>query len=126
MKTKDSPYKKVQKIWYDKLKKEGFEDIEDNTSGLLKEWDFNFFRNGFCQVKYECNKMYYYKAKEILTTHDFKSPIHKKIWGLHCDGISERAIVTQLGKYKKSWVPYIIAEIAKIEGLPRWSKRWGS
>jgi len=119
MKPKDQSYKKLEQLWYDKLKKEGFQDIENTKTDerLLKEWDFNFFRNQFNLIQYESTLGYYDQAKEILVSESFKSEIHKKVWELHCEGLSERSIAVRVKEYKKSMIHYIIANIAsKIKG----------
>lgn len=112
----DAKFKKLEKIWYDKLKAEGFEDIENihQEERRLKEWDFNFFRNQFVAVKYETTIKYYEQGRQILNSYEFKTEIHKKIWELHCEGIAERKIAQAVKIYKKSMVHVIIAEIAKM------------
>jgi hypothetical protein len=99
----DEEFKKLEKLWYDKLKSEGFEDIEHASSRNLKEWDLNFFRNQFCTIKYETSMEYYEKAKDLLLTFEFKNELHKKIWELHCMGLTEREIADKIQIYKKVW-----------------------
>jgi hypothetical protein len=115
MKIKDPSYKKLEKVWYDKLKGEGFEDIENTQTSdrMLKEWDFNFFRNQFNQVQYESTLEYYERANRLLSSFGFKNEVHRRIWELHCEGQSERKIASQLTKCKKSMVHYIISNIAQ-------------
>ena len=112
MKPKDPSYRETQKIWYAKLKKGGFKDIEDQN-GFLKEWDFNFFRNQFNSVEYEATLGYFAQAREILISYSFKNETHRKIWELHCEGLSERSIAFRIRKYKKSMIHYIIDHIAQ-------------
>lgn len=115
MSHKDEDFLKLQKIWYKKLESSGFNDIEDTRSDdrLLKEWDFNFFRNQFNQTVYEAKLIYYERAHSLLHTYEFKSPVHRQIWKLHCDGISERKIAEQVRYYKKSMVHYVIDQISR-------------
>jgi hypothetical protein len=113
MKIKDQAYKQMQQIWYDKLKEGGFQDIENNQTGLLKEWDKSFFRHGFNIIQYASTLNYYERAREMLFSYEFKNIYHKRIWTFHCDGLSERKIALKVRKYKKSMVHYIIAHIAK-------------
>ncbi len=115
--TRDKKFKRLEQTWYDKLKSEGFVDIENtkDRDRRLREWDFNFFRNKFVAVKYETTLAYYNQGRQILTTYSFKTEMHKRIWELHIEGRSERQIAVTLdGAYKKSMVHYIIAEIAKM------------
>jgi hypothetical protein len=113
MKQKDPKYKQVENHWYTVLKNEGFQDIEDSKTGMLKEWDFNFFRNQFNLIDYSTTVLYYEKAKQLLLFHPFKDDTHKTIWELHCDGLSERKIAQKVKKYKKSMVHYIISSLAR-------------
>lgn len=106
--------KRLEKIWYDRLKSTGFNDIEDTDVGLLKEWDTNFFRNRFVQVKFDATTEYYSCAHHILLHHEFKNENHKRVWELHCQGYSERKIAQMIKVYKKSMVHYVIAMIAKV------------
>lgn len=116
MKIKDPQYKKLEKVWYEKLKLTGFDDIEDTRTEqrMLKEWDFNFFRNQFNDIEYESTLGYYESAKHLLASYSFKDETHMKVWELHCEGLSERDIAGQVGKYKKSMVHYIICNISKV------------
>jgi len=108
-------FKKLEKIWYDKLKNEGFHDIESGREDrLLKEWSSNFFRNKFNQIKYESTVAYYDAARKILVSHKFKNAIQQKIWEMHTEGISEREIARTLKMYKKSMVHYVISQISKL------------
>jgi hypothetical protein len=104
-------FKVLQKYWYELLRDTGFKDIE-NTEGLLKEWDFNFFRMRFNAIQYEATKSYYDQARHLLHTFEFKNEMEKAIWELHCEGLSERKISQHLKKFRKSWVHVIIARIA--------------
>lgn len=113
LKPKDQRYKDLEKIWYDKLKQEGFQDAEDRNTGLLKEWDFNFFRNQFDPIQYSATLRYYEEARRLLLSYTFKDEGHKQVWELHCEGLSERTISSKISRYKKSMVHYIIAHIAK-------------
>lgn len=104
----------MEQLWYNKLKEEGFQDIEDTKTGMLKEWDsIQYFRHSLTPLKYESTLHYYALAKEMLSFYDFKNELHKKIWEHHSDGLSERKIALKIRKYKKSMIHYIIANIAK-------------
>jgi hypothetical protein len=102
--------KALQKVWYDKLAKDGFRDIEDGE--LLKEWDFNFFRMRFNLINYETKCQYYRAATHLLRNHSFADLNHKLVWELHCQGLSVRQIARELKIYQKSMVHLIIKRLA--------------
>jgi len=119
----DNPeFKNLQTLWYEKLQQTGFEDIE-NRSENLKQWNNNFFRNRFSPISYQQALLYYEKAMEFLLPQDIlcligirihfmiQNPVHKKIWELHSQGMTERKISAQIKVYKKSMVHYIISKI---------------
>lgn len=111
MKFWDKPeFKELQKVWYEKLADQDFKDIE--AGNFLKEWDSNFFRNNFNQIKYDCTVQYYKKGRELLLTYPFENPHQRQIWELHCDGLTIREIARQVKSYRKSMVHYVIEKIA--------------
>lgn len=85
--------KKLTTLWYEKLKEEGFSDIENTTHDLtpLRVWHSLKWANT-SDDKREATLLYYTKAKELLETHPFENEIHRRIWELHCDGFSKRKI----------------------------------
>jgi len=112
---KDPHFKKLQAVWYGKLKEEGFVDIEDNSLSdvPLKQWSFNFFRMNYVPEKYEALKSYYDRANLILRTFNFQNEGYRQVWELHCQGFSERDIAKKISIYKKSAVHKIIAKILR-------------
>ncbi len=108
----DDQFKKEQKLWYQIAQATGFKDIEDENQRYLKEWDSNFFRNQFNQIKYEATTEYYRAGSELLRSYPFKDEMHKRIWQLHLEGLSEREIARQVKRHKKSSVHKIISKIA--------------
>jgi hypothetical protein len=95
-KFKTKEFKQLHRAWMDKLKDEGFKDIEDVNSPLemLKTWDSMYFLDGaesFSEVE-----EYYQIARELLNTHDFDSAIEKIVWEFHSEGMSVRAIELKL------------------------------
>ena len=123
---RDEKLKELEKIWYQKLIDNGFEDIEvtSEPGRPLKEWDFNFCRvvkgegkNIDLPLKIASTRQYFIQARKLLDTHKFKNQDYKEIWALHCEGVTEREIAVRLKVYKKSMVHYVIKEIAK------WIKR---
>ena len=111
--------KKLQKIWYDKLAEEGFNDIEDTSTERrpLKNWDVNFFRNqGYEAIitKHTTTLDYFKHAEALLEKYQFKNDGHRLVWELHCKGFKEREIAELVGIYKKSMVHHIIAPISRL------------
>ncbi len=111
---RNDAFNKLQTEWYNKLKEEGFEDIEqDGEERLLKEWDFNFFRNKYDEITYQTTLIYYDKAKKLLKTYPFRNDTHRSIWQMHCNGLTEREIAKRVGTYKKSMIHHILSPIKK-------------
>lgn len=112
----DDDFIKLRNEWYKILEETGFKEIEDIHSKheFMKEWDFNFFRTTFNEIKYECTFEYYHRARALLHTYEFEQESHRKIWELHSEGATERQITKRLKKYKKSMVHYIIDKISRM------------
>lgn len=93
--------KKLTAEWYERLEKEGFIDIEDAKSGALKSWS-NRHVNGRRDKDFEGDLIrevdaYFHSALTVLNEFSFGCSRDKKIWRLHCDGLSTRQIATRLG-----------------------------
>lgn len=87
---------KLTKVWYKKLKKSGFEDIEQ-ADGKLKEWhSFKFAVSGKNEVQIYATTKFYDAAREMLTKHTFQTALDRKIWALYSEGDSARGIAKQL------------------------------
>ena len=102
---------KLTKEWYAKLKKSGFDDIEDSED-TLKRWHTKIFLNASA-VSSQAKQDYYRIAGYFLNDYEFKSDYEKKIWELHATGKSMRGIGKQLGKHKKDYVNRIIQRLRK-------------
>lgn len=126
------PYNKLKKKWYAKLKKEGFQDIEQDEYNL-KRWSNEFTRpnHNVDNKKYdarpkkvrqksdtfEWKRDYYYYAEHFLNNYKFKSERERVIWSYHVNGISMRGIVDLLRKIKikvsKSTICNIVKKLKK-------------
>lgn len=97
-----SELKKLQKVWYDKLKKDGFEDIERDENRLKVYSSYRFGKKrGMIQAGgYESKTEYYRLAGWFLHEHKFKSKVEKLIWQLHSEGKSGQVIAEILKKKK--------------------------
>lgn len=109
----DENFKRIQKQWYQKLKDDGFKDIEEESNGRygdlikLESSVFRYKRN------MASTQVYFSRAFSFLNSYRFKNPVHKYIWELHCHGFTERKIAEHV-IYKKSMVHAIISKLAEI------------
>lgn len=93
-----SDYKALKALWYQKLKNEGFKDIESaQNSDLLNQWDSAYFQLRYDPDSFAAKESYFYRARQFLEIHDFKHPIQKQIWKLHSDGLGIRQIAIHIG-----------------------------
>lgn len=96
---KNQDFKKLQDKWYKKLKKDGFEDIEDVEKDQLKNWSQNMFSKSMTQAGgWQAKAEYYSLASRFLSEYKFSRSIDKVIWEYHAEGISNRDIATTLKK----------------------------
>lgn len=85
---------KLQKEWYGRLKKTGFNDIEANED-QLKVWT-NSAVSGYSQAEIDAKQIYYRLANHFLTEYEFESILDEIIWAYHAEGIGIRAISYEL------------------------------
>jgi hypothetical protein len=108
--------KQLTKIWYKKLKDEGFKDIEQDEL-YLKRWSNEFVRPD-ANVKnrsdynvrpttvrnkkneFQDKQDYYYYATQFLNEYPFANNKERIIWEYHVNGISMRAISKLLKKVR--------------------------
>lgn len=111
-------HKKLEREWYQKLKDEGFVDIEDHTREArpLKSWHNHRFKRINPQ-KRAALEIYYNQARALLFTYEFLNPTVRKIWELHCQGFSKRQIAVlienETKRYKRESIGLIIVKIAR-------------
>lgn len=94
----NNEYAKLKKVWYKKLAKSGFEDIETNKE-KLKVWSNRFTQQKSVDSR-EAKEQYYHMATSFLNSYKFSSQIEKIIWEYHTEGISGRDIAKILKKTK--------------------------
>lgn len=92
-------YKTLKAIWYKKLEKSGFEDIEAEDE-RLKAWSSQFKRQRSVD-SWEAKAAYYSMADSFLNDYKFASRIERIIWEYHANGLSIRGIVETLNKVRK-------------------------
>lgn len=97
---KDSKeFKRLEKLWYKKLEKSGFEDLERGSGSQDKPLrsvsadEFNLFLNRTQHGGFHFKQEYYRIAGHFLHDNRFESKFDKKVWSLHAQGISIRKIV---------------------------------
>lgn len=93
-------FKKLQNEWYEKLKEDGFEEIEDTDSPreLLKAWHGQYFQIKHTPLNYQITEQYYYMAAQLLNYYCFPTQTEEDIWRYHSDGLSTRDIAGELKK----------------------------
>lgn len=93
-------FKTLQTRWYQKLKEEGFEDIEDTSSPreYLHTWDSTHFFKTYDEETFQLKAQYYEKAKNFLNDYSFEESLDEKIFEMHTEGLSVRAISSLLSK----------------------------
>lgn len=97
-----SEYEKLRAIWYKKLEKEGFVDIESDEDNL-KSWSAKFSSRRSQDV-WQAKEAYYHMATNFLNDYQFESAFEKKVWEYHAEAISIRDIVKLLRKKTKVMV----------------------
>jgi hypothetical protein len=113
MKPRKTKAKNTQSYWYDRLKEEGFQDIEDtsNPERPLKEWHSRKFLSERSRARQEARENYnkmidnFINSRSLddicrLITKHGNSALEpsdvKKILELHKDGLPERKIATKI------------------------------
>jgi len=98
------------KDWDRRLKENGFRDIEDRKTGLLKKsggdvyWEPGQFEHpsepqdkGYTSITWKESQAEYYRlAGQALHEKDFKNVRMRLIWQLHAEGYSYREICETL------------------------------
>lgn len=109
-----NPPKTLQKIWYDKLKDDGFKDIEDSKHRLkYKDSRTQSFKDQDVIKNFFLDLDYYLSTQEI-------KPLHRKILELYTEGIFITEISKRVDRCVRQ-VKYIIAhhkEIIKTARFP--------
>lgn len=118
---KTPEFKKLFSEWNKKLVASGHKeiekfDLEDPTLIVFER----FLWCGDQQLRNESRLRYYEMAEVVLTRYPFKSKSHRRIWELHCRGISPRKISAELNRsISKTTIYTIISTIERETGLRR-------
>ncbi len=97
-------YQKLKKVWYKKLKKDGFVDIERDENTIEKY--SSVFNRELSYVEASGRLTYYTMATSFLHDYDFPSELDRIIWEYHSNGISYRNIARLLKKARVSKLGY--------------------
>ena len=97
---KTTELSKLQDVWYEKLKKDGFKDIEQRD-GNLKQWESHAFGGRYNHNLFNSKSKYYQLAGQYLHENEFETEKSKKIWELHSEGFSITQISAQLKKKRR-------------------------
>lgn len=94
--------RKLQKDWYAKLR--GFKDCEDTSKSDFPLKEYHSVRTQLrrTDVEKEAIEKYYATARKLLLRYRFKNQLHRRIWELHCEGLSMRKIEVQIKHFKKA------------------------
>jgi hypothetical protein len=112
---KSKELSKLQKIWYSKLKKEGFEDIEsfDKTMEPRDMLKGNQSISKWMKQQESGNEDYYTAARAYIHTYKFSCAKHKKMWALHSEGKSFRVISESIKDMSYAQVKYAVTQIKR-------------
>lgn len=105
---------KLKAYWYQRLKESGFKDIERESGRLRDEVDERTIKRAL-QDK-ERREAYYAACAQFLFTFDFTCERARKVWELHSDGLSVRAIAREMDM-KRPTVHVWIKRFRKLAGI---------
>ena len=94
----------LQKLWYNKLKKSGFQDIErmHPTLGSLTSHKVSMYVTqdyiSKCFMKDPSVEGYYRLSRHYLEHGSFKSSLDKRIWELFSEGLTGRDIIKRINQ----------------------------
>lgn len=112
-KTKD--FKKLQKKWYERLKRRGFKDIEHDDTHLkqfsgktsIDREDGSSKLDTWAEmgitvkIKDHWKTEYYSRARKFLGEYRFKNKTERKIFEMHSEGVGVRVIADKLNSYRR-------------------------
>lgn len=86
-------FKELQELWYKKLKKKGFKDIESKSGLLDVDKALNNVATHYTQATFTIKEDYYRLAGQFFHDHAFDTKFDRYIWENHSNGVSIRNIV---------------------------------
>jgi hypothetical protein len=119
---KTPEFKALFEKWNGILEKNGHKEIENFSlpDAPLKTWHNLKWKN-LDPNKVSDIQKYYEEAFELLKTYVFKTETHRRIWELHCEGVSVRMIsrIINRRKFTKTRVNVFILSVERSSGLKR-------
>lgn len=119
---KTPEFKKLFKKWNNILEETGHNEIENFAlpDPPLMQWESQRWSRTDDLLNTQ-KQQYYEMAEIILETFEFKNKTHRRIWALHCTGISGRRIAKLINRkgYRMRSVYSIIVAIEIKSGLKR-------
>lgn len=106
--------KYIEDIWYKKLRKT-FNDAENSKylERPLRVWHKDVFKNvSLDQI--QAIQDYYAKALDLLYSFKFENYTIKRIWELHCQGLSRYKIALEIKNLKLSYKTSQIGNFIKM------------
>lgn len=97
-------FKKLQKSWYKKLAKKGFNDIEHDENHLKLSTERFVTRDGGAYANPTLTKAkfeYYNNCRKFSNEYKFKNKTEKKIFELHSEGVSIRDIAAKIKQSRR-------------------------
>lgn len=122
----DPEFKELASKWSQKLKENGFEDIENsfNQKENLKTPHSRYFFSRYTPDEIEETLTYYDMCMDFYWHYAFKSKREKEIWLLHSEGMTKRKIADTLRargfKICHNLVQYYIGRLKKIMHTQTW------
>ena len=110
-KTKPTELQRLTEVWYKKLSKAGFKDIEDSQERLLEYHNTKYSVRD--PLAFASQQRYYELSAQLLHTHSFRDSEHRTIWDLHCQGRSNQSIAKRVNR-SKYYVFTVIESLAKL------------
>ena len=117
---KTKEFEKLQAVWYKKLSKKGFKDIErtdrvGKEENRLKTDATENIAHLYTIERFTAREDYYRAAGHFLYDYKFKTPKERYIWELHATGKSIREIVTILkSRRQKAYKDLVHAVIKRL------------
>ena len=105
MSQSNKEYEKLKTIWYKRLKKSGFTDIERNEKDFNGGGSSRFARSRYI-AELPARTEYYNLANRFLLEHEFTSELERIIWEYHANGIGSRNMAKLLRQTKVSRLGY--------------------
>ena len=90
-----SEFKALEAKWYAKLKATGFVDIE--TTSAVRDNMRNYRMLNTAGVCRDATIHYYQEAFQALERQKFKTPVLRRVWRLHCQGMYSKDIADKTG-----------------------------